>query len=277
MSENSNTTTPVETEKAKNIGKNSIILIVVFVILVAVGGWYFITQQNKKPVVAPNNPTNHQTNIDTNITQTAEEKGEEILLQAEKQKLVEDMNSKLMPNYVKLKSWNEFEAFGTYKDPGVTFFTISLEPYVTDETLADYAVYVSKDLVYEEDFAKADALYKQQIEMSLRDEVMNWYQAKLMKFGAIGAIKKTGHNQYSIDFLGDYIVNKWGTNKGISPTLAGKIALLGEYFNYGETYLTKESKDFYKLMEEIKTELNDQEFSTLAENINKVYFREFIK
>lgn len=272
MTENNNATLQNTPEK-KKLQWNTIILGALALLAVVAAIAYFVLNQNKAPSVKPNAGNgNHTSNIDTNITQTAEEKGEEVLLQAEKQKLVEKLNENLLPNYIKISKWNEFPKFGTYSAENVTFFTLSFEPLVTNETLADYATYVSRDIAYEEDFEKADALYKAQIENNLRAEVMNGFMAKIMQKGVIGIITSKWGNDHEIDFLGDYIIKTWGEKKDISATLAGKIALLGDYFNFGETYLSKEAKEFDRLLEQVKTELNDKEFTTLAENIKKVYF-----
>lgn len=215
--------------------------------------------------------------LDPNIGATVDEKAEETLLMAEKQKLVEQLNAAILPNYMKISNWKEFESFWTFKLDNVSFFTLSFEPNITPETLADYDVYMLKWHETPEEYYASDALYKQKVEMNLREDITKGRQKKIIEKGVVGVITKISSGHYQVDFLWDFIIDKWWKSKKISANLAAEIAVLWEYFNFGEVYLMKEWDDIAKLMYKIEKELNDKEFSTLVENLHKVYFRDYKK
>lgn len=266
-------------EQKKNSKKNYIILWLLLIALIW-GIWAFIYFNFIKGAGTPTEtPWNNQTIglVDPDISRTIEEKAEETFLLAEKQKFVEFLNQRIMPNYMKISAWKDFEKFGTYSEKDVSFFTLSFEPNVTPETLADYDVYMLKGHDSEEDYHNSDELYKKRTEMMLREDLTKWSQKKIMEKGVVGVIKKIATHNYTIDFLWDYIIDKWWKSKTISPQLAWQIAVIGEYLNYGETYLFKDGEDIAEILFKVEAELNDKEFSTLAENIKKVYFKDVKK
>lgn len=264
--------------------KNYIILWLLATAIITIIWFFIFNQFSWASSVKPQEWTGNWNNADTinqvldpNIGATIDEKTEESMLMTEKQKLVEQLNASILPNYMKISNWKEFESFWTFKAENVTFFTLSFAPHITEETLADYDVYVIKWHDTPEEYYASDALYKQKIEHNLKEDITKWRQKKIIEKWVVWTITKLSPGNYQIDFLWDFIIDKWGKSKKISADLAAEISVLWEYFNFWEVYLMKEGDDVAKLMYRIEEKLQDKEFSTLVENLHKVYFRDFKK
>jgi len=252
----------------KAMKNNIIILIWLVILLVWWVLWYFLsTITDKKPVVDKNK-------VETNFSDTTDEKAEKALLDLEKQKLVEELNKSIRPNYLKITDWKEYSKLGDYTDTNTTFFSLEFQPDITDQSLADYDIRILKGSIDENDYINKSSLYKEKTKWILLNMLKKWQYSKILEKWVVWTIRRISKNQYKIDFLWDYIIDKYWTSKNISSTTAWKIALLWEYLNFWSIYLTKEQKDFSKLLDDIEKELNDKNFSTLAKNIRLIYFKQ---
>lgn len=211
--------------------------------------------------------------VDTDFGKTVDEKAEKALLEMEKQKLVTVLNRSIQPNYMKITNWKDYDKLGTYTDTNTTFFALEFAPNTSDAALADYDIRILKWSEDEESFATKSQLYKDKTKNLLLNMLKEGEKGKLIKNGVVWTIRKNGKNNYKIDFLWDYIYDKYGSSKNISATTAGKVALLRDYFNFWNIYLTKNPDDFEKILNEVDKELNDKKFTELTSVIKKIYFK----
>ena len=218
-------------------------------------------------------PKTDTSKIDANFDKTVEEKAEQQLLDIEKQKLVSELNKAVKPNYIKITNWKDYPKLWSYTDVNVTFFALSFAPDINETTLADYDVRILKGSPTEEEYASKDQLYKEKTKNLLTNMLKQGQYGKLLDKWVVWTITKKWKNEYQIDFLGDYIYNKWWTNKTISSTTAGKIAILRDYFNFWSIYLSKQSDDIKKILDEVVKEVNDKSLTELSETISKIYFK----
>jgi len=246
--------------------KNLIIMWVILLVVIGTISYIYLWKSTDKLVV-------DKWTIDTNFANTIDEKAEKAMLDVEKQKLVETLNRSLLPNYLKITNWKDYPKFWTYMDNNTTFFSLELEPNISDTTLADYDIRILKWSETEEDFNSKSQLYKDKTKNLLTNMLKKWQYSKLIENWVIGTITRSWKNKYQIDFLGDYIYNKYGINKNLSATIAWKIALLRDYFNFWSIYLSKKPDDFLKILNDIDTELKDKKFTELSWILKKVYFK----
>lgn len=246
--------------------KKIILLISLLVwIWVLVWGWLYITNKNKATSVTKTDVVKPVVNVN--------EEAEKLLLSNEIKTKLEFLNKALKPNYLKISDYKEYDNIWWYKD-WVTFYKISIDYDITENSMADYDVYINKWSISEADFKNKSKLYKENLERTMKNIYYkaNWYD-KLVKIWIIWYIEKTWDNSYIMYELWDYIKNKFSKNTVDVNTL-WKIEILKDYFNYQPIFFDKEEKQIINILKDVEKELKDAKFSELYPILNKLFFSE---
>jgi len=243
--------------------KKIIIWVLIILILAVWGGWYFLLNKNK------------DTNVQqwTNVTPVAniDEESKKVLLDAEIQTKIRFLNTALKPNYLKITDYKEADSLLTYKDD-VTFYRIKIDYDITEDTKADYDVYINKWSISEADYKSKWTIYKENLERIMKDVYYKsyWYD-RLVSSGMIWYIEQDWNNSYVMYELWDYIKNTFA-KETTDVKFLWTIEVLKDYFNYQPIFFDKEPSEMLSILTKFEKEFKNKKFSELTPVLIKIYF-----